>query len=136
MLHPLRSIALVLKILLRHPRILGPKKTNDLRHALGNHIILKMPGKEIYGFFAHARTGSLRVQEGEEVHLGQHIADVGHSGNSTAPHLHFHLMDSANILEAQGVHCCFKKYETFRHGEWGAVTDGIPGMREFIRYAA
>ena len=135
-LHALRGLALVLKVLLRHPRILGPKKTNDLRHALGNYIVLKIPGKEIYAFFAHARTGSIQVREGDEVHRGQPIADVGHSGNSTAPHLHFHLMDRANILEAQGVPCCFKKYEAFHQGTWVMVTDGIPGRREFVRYAA
>ena len=135
-LHPLRGFAVILKVLLRHPRILGPRKTTDLRHALGNYVILKMPEKEIYAFFAHARTGSIQIREGEEVCLGQHIADVGHSGNSTVPHLHFHLMDSANILEAQGLPCCFKKYEAFRQGTWDTITHGIPGLREFIRQAS
>ncbi len=109
-------------------------QTSDFRSIAGNHIILKMKAKEIYAFFAHARCGSIQVRDGEEVRLGQHLADVGHSGRSTAPHLHFHLMDRANILEAQGLPCCFREYQTLHSGVWSNVSKGIPGKREFIRY--
>ncbi|MDD5467575.1 MAG: M23 family metallopeptidase [Anaerolineales bacterium] len=112
-----------------------PRKTNDLRPVLGNHIILKMTGKEVYAFFAHARTGSVQVRGGDEVHMGQYLADVGHSGNSMAPHLHFHLMDNPNILEANGLPCSFKEYEAFRDDVWMRVAAGTPGKREFIRRA-
>jgi Peptidase family M23 len=131
-LYFLRDLAVVLKNAL----MFDPKKTNDLRSLLGNYIILKMPGKEIYAFFAHARSGSIGVREGDEVQLGHHLANVGHSGNSTAPHLHFHLMDSSNILEANGLPCSFGEYEALRDGVWSKVTAGIPGKREFVRYAA
>ncbi len=129
--HPLRDLAIAVK----NGVLFDPKKISDLRSVSGNYIILKMPGKEIYAFFAHARTDSIQVHEGDEVRLGQHLADVGHSGNSTAPHLHFHLMDRANILEAQGIPCRFSEYEALHDNVWSKVTDGIPGMGEFIRYA-
>jgi len=112
-----------------------PNKTQDLRPLLGNYIVLKMPDKEIFAFFAHARTGSIQVRCGDEVRLGQRLAEVGHSGNSTAPHLHFHLMDSPNILEAKGLPCSFREYEAHRNGVWTKVVAGIPGKREFIRCA-
>jgi hypothetical protein len=131
-LHILKDLAVVLKNAL----IFDPRKTNDLRPVLGNHIILKMREKEVFAFFAHARCGSLRVREGDEVRLGQHLANVGHSGNSTAPHLHFHLMDRANILEAQGLPCRFRVYEALHNGAWSTVTEGIPGKGEFVRYDA
>jgi hypothetical protein len=131
-LHILKDLAVVIKNAL----VFDPRKTNDLRPVLGNHIILEMREKEIYAFFAHARCGSVRVREGEKVQLGQHLADVGHSGNSTAPHLHFHLMDRANILEAQGLPCCFREYQALRGGAWRKVTEGVPGKGEFVRYAA
>jgi murein DD-endopeptidase MepM/ murein hydrolase activator NlpD len=38
--------------------------------------------------------GSLRVKTGERVKRGQVLALVGNSGNSTEPHLHFHIVDS------------------------------------------
>lgn len=127
-LHLLRDLALDFR-----DTVLGPRKTKDLRAVLGNHIILKMLGSEVCAFFAHCRTGSIRVQEGDEVRLGQQIAEVGHSGSSTAPHLHFHLMDRPNILEAKGVPCCFREYEALRDGVWSKVSAGIPGKREFVR---
>ncbi len=82
---------------------------------------------------AHARCGSLQVHPGEKVRRGQLLAEVGHSGNSTAPHLHFHLMDRANLLEAQGVPCGFRAYQALRDGEWIAVKEGLPDKEEFLR---
>ena len=129
-LHLLTDLIVVLKNAL----MFDPNKTQDLRPVLGNYIVLKMPDKEIYAFFAHARTGSIQVQDGDEIHLGQRIAEVGHSGNSTAPHLHFHIMDSPNILEAKGLPCNFREYEVYRGGVWTKMVAGIPGKRELIRY--
>lgn len=131
-LHLLRDLIIVLKNAL----MFDPSKTQDLRPLLGNYIVLKMPDKEIFAFFAHARTGSIQVRYGEEVTLGQRLAEVGHSGNSTAPHLHFHLMDSPNILEAKGLPCSFREYEAHRNGVWTKVVAGIPGKRELIRCTA
>lgn len=135
-LHPLRSFALVARILTRHPRLLGPMQRADMRHVAGNYIVLKPPGDDVYAFCAHARTDSIRVHDGQTVNRGQHIADVGHSGNSTAPHLHFHLMDRADIRDAKGLPCRFRRYESFRNGEWHEVAGGMPGKREFVRHHA
>ena len=129
-LHIIKDLALVLKNALTF----NPSGTDDLRRILGNHIILRMSEKEIFALFAHARCGSIRVREGEEVPLGQHLADVGHSGNSTAPHLHFQLMDRANILEAKGLPCCFREYQALRDRIWTKITEGIPNRGERVRY--
>ncbi len=51
------------------------------------YIILK--GKESFALIAHARCNSIKVSKGDLVSEGQELAQVGHSGNSTAPHLHF-----------------------------------------------
>jgi len=90
----------------------------------------------VYAFFAHARIGSIRVTAGKQVHVGQELAQVGHSGNSTAPHLHFHLMDEPNLLQAKGLPCCFREYEAQRDGVWTRAAHGMPGKREFIRCEA
>lgn len=109
---------------------LKPKDNSDLRSALGNYIILK--NKEVYCLVAHTKKGSILVSPGDFVQEGQKIAEVGHSGNSTAPHLHFQLMDTANLLEAKGLPCCFKDYQSFISGEWKEIKNGIPGRRERI----
>jgi hypothetical protein len=129
-LHFLRDTAVVLK----NGLFFNLEKPGDLRSVVGNHVVLKMKGREVYAFFAHARLDSVRVHEGDHVKCGHYLADVGHSGNSTAPHLHFQLMDRANILEAQGVPCGFRAYQALIDGVWTEVKEGIPGKREFIRY--
>jgi hypothetical protein len=130
-LHLFRDLAIVLK----NAFTFDPARAPDLRPVLGNHIILKKADEDIYAFFAHARTGSIRIREGDTVDSGQQLGEVGHSGNSTAPHLHFHLMDGPNILEAKGLPCRFRQYESLQADKWTTITNGLPGKREFVRYA-
>lgn len=58
----------------------------------GNHIVVEI-GARRYAVLAHLRQGSVRVRPGDRVRRGQQIAAVGDSGNSLAPHLHFHIQD-------------------------------------------
>ena len=58
---------------------------------------------EVYAVFAHLRRGSLSVGVGDRVVAGQLLGECGNSGNSSDPHLHFHLMDSADPAKASGV---------------------------------
>jgi Peptidase family M23 len=131
-LHFVSDLAVVLKNALTF----DPTRPRALQMVCGNYIILKMAGTDVHALLAHARTGSIRVRSGGEVAVGEHLADVGHSGNSTAPHLHFQLMDGPRLLEVAGVPCAFRGYDVFRDEEWSKIDVGIPGKREYIRYAA
>jgi hypothetical protein len=68
----------------------------------GNFVILDI-GQGRYAFYAHLRPGSLRVRVGDRVRKGQVLGLVGNSGNSTEPHLHFHLMDGTSPLGSEGI---------------------------------
>src|SRR5687767_3906633 len=68
----------------------------------GNFVILDI-GQGRYAFYAHLRPGSLRVRVGDRVRKGQALGLVGNSGNSTEPHLHFHLADANTPLGAEGI---------------------------------
>ena len=125
--HILRDLAVVIK----NAFFFRAKSNGDLHPVLGNYIILKNE-EGIYSLIAHAKKGSIKVSEGEKVTEGQALAEVGHSGNSTAPHLHFQLMDRQNLLEANGLPCCFKKYNSYKQAEWKAVINGVPRRRERI----
>ncbi len=74
--------------------------------ASGNHVILKHPNDE-YSFYAHLATDSVTVKIGQKVKQGEVLGKLGNSGNSTGPHLHFHLMAGPSILTARGLPCHF-----------------------------
>jgi hypothetical protein len=73
----------------------------SLDEADGNSVILDIGGN--YALYAHFRPGSIRVKEGDRVKRGDVLALVGSSGNSLAPHLHFHVMDGPLSLASNGV---------------------------------
>ena len=104
---------------------------NNYKKYVGNYIVIE--GESCYAALAHERCGSIEVKEGQTVKAGQYLAEVGHSGNSTAPHLHFQLMDHHDITRAKGVACSFKAYEVFNNGDWEGISNGVPKRWERIR---
>lgn len=125
--HPVRDLT----VALRNGRAVRRGDVTDLRRLSGNHVIVESDcGFVVY---AHAQTGSLRVRPGDTVAAGDAIAAVGHSGNSTAPHLHFQLMDGPDPWTAHGILCCFREYEVLVDEGWRAVSDGIPRRTERLR---
>jgi hypothetical protein len=108
-----------------------PPRDGDYRPLAGNYVLVAgVPGVALY---AHLRCGSVSVLEGESIAAGAMIGSVGNSGNSTMPHLHFHLMDGPDPLRASGVPCVFRRYEAFVNGEWVSVHHGAPNRLERIR---
>lgn len=97
------------------------------REVAGNYIILKCSEKE-YALFAHLQMNSICVEEKQTVKTGQIIGRVGHSGNSTAPHLHFQLMDNIDPKQSKGIPCKFKGYEELKKGRWVEIKNGIPSV--------
>lgn len=77
----------------------------------GNHIVLDL-GAGRYGFFAHLQRGSVLVKPGDTVAAGQVMAKLGNSGNSSGPHLHFHVMDGPSVLGSEGLPFVFTTFET------------------------
>jgi len=73
----------------------------------GNHVIVDL-GAGRYAFYAHLQPGSVRVKRGDRVKRGQVIGLVGNSGNSTEPHLHFHISDASSPLGSEGIPYAFE----------------------------
>lgn len=62
----------------------------SLTTSYGVHVIIAHPNG-LYTLYAHGQMGSLRVTEGQYVSRGQQIMNVGNTGNSSGPHLHFEV---------------------------------------------
>ncbi len=84
----------------------------DFTAAAGNFVVIRHRGEE-YSFYAHLQKDSLRVKKGDRVRQGQVIAKVGHSGNSTEPHLHLQISNGADPFRSRAVPVKF----THRDGE-------------------
>ncbi|XZF16699.1 peptidoglycan DD-metalloendopeptidase family protein [Chitinophagaceae bacterium MMS25-I14] len=74
----------------------------------GNTVIIKTANDE-YLFFAHFKQHSIVVKEGQKVKQGQKLGLCGNSGNSSEPHLHFHIQNIEDMNAATGVKCYFDK---------------------------
>jgi len=83
----------------------------------GNHVILDL-GQGRYAFYAHLQPGSLRVKVGDKARRGQTLGLVGNSGNSTEPHLHFHISDANSPLGSDGLPYVLPAFEVQGKG-WG-----------------
>lgn len=68
----------------------------------GNSIVQDLGGGA-FALYAHMQPGSIGVRPGQMLRRGEAIGLVGNSGNSSAPHLHFHVMDGPSPLGASGI---------------------------------
>lgn len=103
----------------------------DPRLLAGNHVIVR--SAEAIALYAHLAPGSMAVTTGQRIAAGEVIGRVGHTGNSTAPHLHFQLMDSPDASRANGIPCAFAHYLVQRDGAWERSHDAIPERLDRVR---
>ena len=109
-----------------------PRRMRDgIGAVAGNHIVIALPGRKAFVALAHLRNGSALVAVGDSVHVGQPIAECGNSGNSTQPHVHMQVMDSADLSIARGVPMAFREFreqprsrEAFRDRAVGVPGEG------------
>ena len=97
----------------------------------GNHVITEI-GSGLYAFYAHMQPGSIRVKVGDNVPRGQVLGLLGNSGNSTEPHLHFHICNANSELGCEGLPYAFAEYKLEGKGESWKSSDshGAPTKRE------
>lgn len=94
------------------PGELNPAQTT------GNTIVIDHGNGE-FSVMAHFKKGSIVVEDGDAVTKGQELGLCGNSGNSSEPHLHYHLQDGPVLFDAAGLPAFFNDY----------VADGEPVER-------
>jgi len=98
--------------------------TTTMQNIFGNCVIIGI-GNGRYAAYAHLIPGSLRVGVGDNVTKGQVIGKLGNTGNSTAPHLHFHICNGKDGLFSEGLPFTFASYDLL-----GSITlqDALAGI--------
>ena len=69
-----------------------------LNYSYGNYVIIAHYNG-LYTLYAHGQSGSIRVSEGQYVSQGQQIMNVGSTGKSSGPHLHFEVRTSPGLYD-------------------------------------
>jgi peptidase M23-like protein len=84
----------------------------------GNRVILRV-GPGLYVTYAHLKTGSVRVHDGERVRRGQLLGRLGNSGNSATPHLHLQVQATRSFL-SDGLPYVFNRFRLL-----GKITEPV-----------
>jgi murein DD-endopeptidase MepM/ murein hydrolase activator NlpD len=99
-----------------------------IENPLGNHVIIDHGCGE-FSFLAHLRQGSVAVRLGDQVFVGQSIAECGNSGHSSEPHLHYHLQTTGIVFRGDGLPAQFVNYVADNN----AITRGEPVAGQQVR---
>ncbi len=94
----------------------------------GNSVILKTANNE-YMLFAHFKQNSILVKQGQKIKQGEVLGLCGNSGNSSEPHLHFHIQNVEDMTIATGAKCYFNQLQV----NGVSKTDYSPVQKEKIK---
>jgi hypothetical protein len=89
-------------------------RPHALADAGGNYVVLDL-GDGRHAFYEHLQPGSIRVRPGQRVRRGEVIAALGFTGDSTGPHLHFHVADGSSPLGAEGIPFVIDRFRVLGH---------------------
>lgn len=83
----------------------SPRVSTNPRHVLaddaGNFVTIRLADGR-YAFYEHLRPGSITLHAGDRVRRGEVLAQLGFTGASTGPHLHFHVSNGPSRVGAEG----------------------------------
>ncbi len=99
--------------------------------ALGNCVVLQHREDEV-SVLAHFQQGSLQVKAGDKVKRGQVLGRCGNSGNSSEPHIHYHLQHSPVIQDGLGIKPVFQKIVVTQNGKGESKEQYSPSKGEII----
>jgi hypothetical protein len=104
----------------------------DVSLLFGNAVILDHGNGE-FSVLAHMKQGSVTVKAGERVKRGQKIGELGSSGDSMFPHLHYQLQRDAKTGE--GLPSYFHDFRRFTGKSWVRVKRGHVDTGDVIESA-
>jgi murein DD-endopeptidase MepM/ murein hydrolase activator NlpD len=84
-----------------------PIGTGDRSNPIGNGVVIDHGNGE-FSLLAHLKPGSVKVKPGDAVKPGQTLGACGNSGNTSEPHLHYHLQNGPDMKDADGLPAFFR----------------------------
>ena len=87
-----------------------PLPPATIESAPGNYVVEALDDGR-FALYAHIQTGQVRVHAGQRVTRGQVLGLVGNTGNSTGPHLHFHVTDGPSPLGSNGLPYVYDRFD-------------------------
>lgn len=91
----------------------------------GNYVVIDHGNGE-FSMFAHFKQDSVRVHVGDNVKYGDVLGLCGNSGNSSEPHLHYHLQNTKEWSNGEGLPAQFNRY--IANGEFVQRGEPIRGQ--------
>jgi hypothetical protein len=85
----------------------------------GNGVVVKINDHQ-YALYGHMIPGSVIPKVGDRVKAGDPIGKLGNSGNSTVPHLHFGMQETADAFAGNSVPYVIKSYTLTGRGTFSA----------------
>ncbi|MCM3398746.1 M23 family metallopeptidase [Oceanobacillus profundus] len=70
------------------PDLIPPESNPDQPE--GNYVAIACDGTDAILYIVHLLEGSITVEAGEQLTVGNPIGQIGNSGNTSEPHLHIH----------------------------------------------
>jgi hypothetical protein len=110
----------------------------------GNFVYVRLR-PDVYAFYAHFQPGTVTVKPGDKVKTGTVLGKLGNSGNTSAPHLHFGLLDRPDALVGSSLPFVIDQFTitgTLKAGEGRAsiepkavaVKDAYPLVLDIVTY--
>ncbi len=100
----------------------------------GGNLVIIDHGNGQYGYYAHLKPSSITVKTGARVKAGDAIGEVGNSGDSTEPHLHFHVMNKPDPADADGIPAAFENWRAQSYSRLPSARQlGILPRGEFVQ---
>jgi len=99
--------------------------------ALGNAVMIKHREHEV-SVLAHFKQGSIQVNVGDSVKRGQVLGLCGNSGNSSEPHIHYHLQNTPIVQDGTGIKCVFTNIVVSRDDKTRTERTYSPIKNDFV----
>lgn len=77
--------------------------------------------------------GSVKVKKGQSVRRGEVIAKCGNSGNTTEPHIHFQVQNTAHFYSSIGIPILFSNVQKRIYAKYHVVDTRPLPEKEDIR---